>query len=246
MAKWSFWDWVGYAALGLAAFGMALGSMLKDNGEVLALLPSFLSSPRWAYAPAILFTIGSIILLVRAVAPLATSSTKADAPTRPPIVQANEPRHNLDWKSSDSVLDLTEPRHLVERQQMLVQLADVERRIAELESEIQAGASDQISALQRLLSPPPDLEKKKRELKAEAAGRYRRQEVLYRLLIDDLYDKLRRGELVAQGFLLPVEKDSQVSDIPAERWRFLSLSPDFTKASGENLNYAGIAIAKPR
>jgi hypothetical protein len=90
MAKWTFWDWVGFVSLGLAAFGMALGAVLKEDAEVIARLPAFLASPRWVYMPAILFTLGSIILAVRTLAPLIVKPTSTKGVERP--IQ--------DWKSS--------------------------------------------------------------------------------------------------------------------------------------------------
>jgi hypothetical protein len=71
-------------------------------------------------------------------------------------------------------------------------------------------------------------------------------QVLYLEVINELHEKLRTGELVAQGFLYPMEKDSTAVLIPAERWRFLKLNRDFTEASGKDIIYVGIVIAKAK
>jgi hypothetical protein len=235
------WLWgVGFSRL---RNGFGCGS--QENIEVAAVLPSLLTSPRWAYVPAILFTLGSAILAVRAIAPLVTKPN-ITAPETKAKIEIAEHRPTLDWKSSGAVLGLTEQRLLIQRSETLSQLAGVQEKIDTNDAAIRGGATDEFSALHRLLNPPTDLEKKRRELNAEYAGRFGLQDNLYRLSVEDLHEKLRKGELVAQGFLLPVEKDSVVADIPAERWRFLKLNDDFTKASGESLSYAGIAIAKPR
>jgi hypothetical protein len=70
MRNWKFWDWVAYACLGVAAIGMAVGQVLKENQTVFETLPTFLLGPKWAYAPIILFALGSAILAVRVVVPL--------------------------------------------------------------------------------------------------------------------------------------------------------------------------------
>ena len=49
---------------------MAVGETLKENPAMFERLPTFLLGPKWAYAPIILFALGSAILAVRAVAPL--------------------------------------------------------------------------------------------------------------------------------------------------------------------------------
>jgi hypothetical protein len=82
MSNWSFWDWVGYACLGIAASGLALGAIGKDNPSLFAGLPSFFLNSRWAYVPIVLFVVGSAILAVRAVYPLASEQQS------PKIVQS--------------------------------------------------------------------------------------------------------------------------------------------------------------
>jgi hypothetical protein len=70
MARWGFWDWVGYACLGIAALGLAAGTAMKDQPSLWAKLPDFFADPRWGYVPAILFAIGTFILAVEYVTPL--------------------------------------------------------------------------------------------------------------------------------------------------------------------------------
>jgi hypothetical protein len=64
MSSWSGWDWISYGCLGLAAFGLAFGSLGKESPEMFSGL-AFLSSPRWAFAPAALFAAATVIFLVR-------------------------------------------------------------------------------------------------------------------------------------------------------------------------------------
>jgi hypothetical protein len=71
MRNWKFWDWTAYACLGVAAIGMAVGEALKENPAMFESLPTFLLGPKLAYAPIILFVLGSAILAVRAIVPLA-------------------------------------------------------------------------------------------------------------------------------------------------------------------------------
>jgi hypothetical protein len=66
---------------------MALGAILKEDAEMIARLPTFLASPRWAYMPAILFTVGSIVLTVRTLAPLVVKPASSPALVAAPLTQ---------------------------------------------------------------------------------------------------------------------------------------------------------------
>jgi hypothetical protein len=64
MSNWSGWDWISYGCLGLAAFGLAFGSWVKESPEMFSGI-AFISSPRWAFVPAALFAIATVVFLVR-------------------------------------------------------------------------------------------------------------------------------------------------------------------------------------
>jgi hypothetical protein len=81
MRNWKFWDWIAYTCLGVAAIGMAVGESLKENQAMFEWLPSFLLSPKLAYAPIILFALGSAILAVRVIVPIV-----AQPPAKPSII----------------------------------------------------------------------------------------------------------------------------------------------------------------
>ncbi len=66
----------------------------------------------------------------------------------------------------------------------------------------------------------------------------------YNAAIDDIYRKLQNGDLVAKGFLIPIDINSEEIIIPASRWRFLKFNKDFTEASGEGIEYKAIAVAR--
>jgi hypothetical protein len=89
MSKWSGWDWISYGCLGLAAFGLAFGSLAKESPEMFSGL-AFLSSPRWAFAPAVLFAAATVIFLVRMIAP--EPQKTAEYPKQnPPTLEESKP-----------------------------------------------------------------------------------------------------------------------------------------------------------
>jgi hypothetical protein len=68
---------------------------------------------------------------------------------------------------------------------------------------------------------------------------------LFNMAVQDIHAKLRNRTLIAKGFLTPIQKDSEFQEIIASRWNFLRLiEPEFQKASGEGIEYTGIAMAK--
>jgi hypothetical protein len=107
MWQWSFWDWIAYGCLGIAALGLAVGQILKDNRSMLEQLPAIFMSKKWAYAPIILFSLGSAILAVRVGTPMLTAAppSVADSPKQS-IANSNE-RVFLDV-TPDYLLDLTQ------------------------------------------------------------------------------------------------------------------------------------------
>lgn len=64
-----------------------------------------------------------------------------------------------------------------------------------------------------------------------------------RKALDDLYDKLSTGTLIAKGFHDPIGNRGEV-EIPPSEWRILRFNGDYTEAQGRGLKYIGIAVAK--
>src|SRR5260221_14385461 len=91
MSNWSGWDWISYGCLGCAALGLAIGAWGKEYPEMLSGLPSFLSSPKWAAVPAVLFVLATIIFIVRLfVIPTASIATTSNSAPQSPLI-INEP-----------------------------------------------------------------------------------------------------------------------------------------------------------
>ena len=53
--------YIGFGCIAIAAYGMAIGEVLKREPQMGAYLPSFLTSRNWRFVPAIFFTLGIII-----------------------------------------------------------------------------------------------------------------------------------------------------------------------------------------
>lgn len=93
MAKWSGWDWISYGLLGFAALGVAISTWGKENPEMFSGLPAIFSSPKWAAVPAVLFTLATIIFIIRMVRQNTPSMSSQDgsAAARSPTI-TNEPK----------------------------------------------------------------------------------------------------------------------------------------------------------
>ena len=57
----SYGGYIGFGCIAIAAYGMAIGEVLKRKPRLGAYLPSFLTSRNWRFVPAIFFTLGIII-----------------------------------------------------------------------------------------------------------------------------------------------------------------------------------------
>jgi hypothetical protein len=65
MRHWTFWEWVAYVALFVAALIVAADSGFREAPDVMARLPEFFHSEWWGFAPAVLVVGATIILLLR-------------------------------------------------------------------------------------------------------------------------------------------------------------------------------------
>jgi hypothetical protein len=61
--------------------------------------------------------------------------------------------------------------------------------------------------------------------------------------LDDIYNKLRNGEIIARAFHDPVGNRGEI-EIPPAQWRIIRFNGDYTEASGRGLSYIGITVAK--
>lgn len=65
MREWSFWEWMAYAALALAAIIQAAEGGLKEAPQLAAKMPEILPSEISAFVPLALVVLATLILLVR-------------------------------------------------------------------------------------------------------------------------------------------------------------------------------------
>ena len=65
MRSWSFWDWVGYAAIAFAATFQAADAGLKQAPKLAAKMPSFIDPELAAFVPLALVVFGTVVLFIR-------------------------------------------------------------------------------------------------------------------------------------------------------------------------------------
>jgi hypothetical protein len=65
MRHWTFWEWIAYGALFVAALITAADTSFKLAPNVTARLPEFFHSELWGFAPAVFVVAATIILLLR-------------------------------------------------------------------------------------------------------------------------------------------------------------------------------------
>jgi hypothetical protein len=137
-----------------------------------------------------------------------------------------------DWKASDNVLELIGEEALNARREHVSKMAGLNAEIVGFNKKIQAGTS-----VAKYIAKKAKYEKWKQIALSEEV-------ILYRQQIVELHSLLEKGDLIAQGFLLPVAHDAKPITILKEQWRFLKLSEDFAQAKGESITYVGIVIAR--
>jgi hypothetical protein len=65
VSHWTFWEWVAYGSLFVAALIIAADTSFKLAPDVMARLPEFFHSEWWGFAPVVLVVAATIILLLR-------------------------------------------------------------------------------------------------------------------------------------------------------------------------------------
>jgi hypothetical protein len=66
--------------------------------------------------------------------------------------------------------------------------------------------------------------------------------------LEDVYEKLINGTLIAKGFRHPIRSTTMEREIPAAHWRIIRFNGDFTEARSQNaslgIQYSGITVAR--
>ena len=63
MPGWGFWEWVGYATLGIAAVMLAFDTAMKNSSTIGSKTMRLRGSPVWGFAPLILLLIAGGIIV---------------------------------------------------------------------------------------------------------------------------------------------------------------------------------------
>ena len=65
MPSWSFWDWLTYICIGVAALVLALDQAIKGSPQLLGNLSGLLAKPSWNYAPLALIGLSGVLILLK-------------------------------------------------------------------------------------------------------------------------------------------------------------------------------------
>ena len=65
MSSWSFWDWLTYTCIAIAALILALDQAIKGSPLLLGNLSGILAKPSWNYAPLGLIGLSGVLLLLK-------------------------------------------------------------------------------------------------------------------------------------------------------------------------------------
>jgi hypothetical protein len=170
--------------------------------------------------------------------PIAASATPAPAPA-----------DNRQWFSSYKIFDLADPTLLQRAVQLQSQLQSLEKEISTNDAaQLALKPTDPLAALEAMNTPIPALEilqKSASELYNRNRAAAANHRAAFGEVLEDIYEKLAAGKLVAKGFLVPVETDSSEIDIPAAHWRLIRFhAAGYTQAEGQGIKYVGITVAR--
>jgi hypothetical protein len=83
-----------------------------------------------------------------------------------------------------------------------------------------------------------------REASAKNIALHELREKARRNALDDLYEKLKVGTLIARGFKDPLGLNPKEVEIEASYWKFLKFTSDYKEAEGKGIKFTGIEVAR--
>jgi hypothetical protein len=153
------------------------------------------------------------------------------------------------WFSSYKIFDLAEPSLMKAAVGLEESTELAEKHLEDIQRDRQLfgfrrNATD---AINDLVNPSPEMVQWK-AAEEEATRKFlteqRQRDSARAGALEDIYQKLRNGKLVAKGFAPPVGSDSGELEIPVAYWRLIRFNGDYTQAKGQELQYVGITVAR--
>jgi hypothetical protein len=114
MSHWTFWDWIAYSCMFVAAVGLALSQLPKEAREVIESWSSVFSSPKWSFAPLVLVVIATVIFIVKTLftpkpIELHRTSSEESVVITPENVESMVRRWITEFNVTNTPLHLTDP-----------------------------------------------------------------------------------------------------------------------------------------
>jgi hypothetical protein len=198
----------------------------------------------WQLGPSLVFAaIGVFLHLRKEKSPCERATNTPNNPA--PIASECDDR---EWYSSYDIFKLADPK-------FAKRAADAEEQVAKLAQQIDEKErllfqlNDQRNALV-LLQPTATT---KLRIVANCTAASLQMTAMQQQLaaarakaLEDIYEKLKSGKLVARGFRHPIRRHVMEVEIPAAQWRIIHFTGDYSQAQGQGIKYSGIAIAQAR
>jgi len=89
MAHWTYWEWVAYAVLFIAALIIAADTGFKQAPELMEKLPAFFHSTWWGFAPLAFVLLATVILVGREFEWFGRRSPAPEQTSAPQIIDTN-------------------------------------------------------------------------------------------------------------------------------------------------------------
>lgn len=145
------------------------------------------------------------------------------------------------WYSSFGIFTFVDPKLIADADAKIQVLADqimaLEKERREFGRKPDGSIDIDSAALDTLLASV-------REASAKQSAAYDLREKALRDATGGIYEKLKRGELIAREFKDLLVPNPKEIEIPAEHWKFSKFGSDYKNASGKGIGYTDIEIAR--
>jgi hypothetical protein len=111
MSHWTFWEWVAYAILFIAACITAADTGFKQSPILMEQLPHFIHSPWWGFTPVVLVLLATGILVARELEWLTSKKNRISFAQVDLTTYVPEVIHNEEFRNQEVLLDGREYRN---------------------------------------------------------------------------------------------------------------------------------------
>jgi hypothetical protein len=163
--------------------------------------------------------------------------------------QTTIPPDKRQWLSGYEIWKLADANVLKAAENFEAEARKTQQEIARVENErrefMNRGSTfSGVAGLSELASPAmQEIERRAAEARTKYSATEQQLIAANARIVENLYERLASGKLIAKGFRHPVGSNPDYTEIPPDEWRILRFAVGNKEAEGQGIKYVGISVA---